>query len=85
MPACCAGDIERWERTRSAAHLPDGVLVSVTTVDDDLWLRSVAANPMAVPARVLDGVLAATLTAGWTRPDSVRSTRWWVADPGGVG
>ena len=41
------------------ANLPGDVLVSVTAVDGELWLRSVAANPMADPVRVVDGVLAA--------------------------
>lgn len=40
-------------------HLPDDVVVSSTVVDGQPWLRSVAANPAADPARVVDGVLRA--------------------------
>jgi L-2,4-diaminobutyrate decarboxylase len=39
--------------------LPEDVLVSSTTIDGQRWLRSVAANPLADPALVVDGVLAA--------------------------
>lgn len=41
------------------AQLPDNVFVSTTTIDGEPWLRSVAANPMAQPALVVDAVLAA--------------------------
>jgi L-2,4-diaminobutyrate decarboxylase len=40
-------------------HLPDDVVVSSTTIDGEQWLRSVAANPNADPARVVAGVLRA--------------------------
>ena len=40
-------------------HLPDDVMVSSTTIDGEAWLRSVAANPSADPARVVAGVLEA--------------------------
>lgn len=36
-----------------------GAFVSLTQIGDSLWLRSVAANPMAEPARVVESVLAA--------------------------
>lgn len=36
-----------------------GAFVSLANVGDSLWLRSVAANPMADPARVVEAVLAA--------------------------
>jgi L-2,4-diaminobutyrate decarboxylase len=39
-------------------RLPEGVFVSVTTVGGEPWLRSVCANPMADPQRVVDAVLA---------------------------
>ena len=39
-------------------HL-EGALVSLTTVGDETWLRSVAANPAADPQLVVDRVLAA--------------------------
>lgn len=38
------------------ANLDDGVFVSTTVVDGESWLRSVAANPMADPAMVIEGV-----------------------------
>jgi L-2,4-diaminobutyrate decarboxylase len=34
-------------------HLPDDALISMTTVDGEPWLRSVAANPLASPEYVL--------------------------------
>ena len=37
----------------------DGAWVSTTTVHDEVWLRSVAANPHADPDLVVDAVLAA--------------------------
>jgi len=37
----------------------EGAFVSVTRIDGDDWLRSVAANPFADPDRVVDAVLAA--------------------------
>ena len=40
-------------------HLPEGVLVSTTTINGEPWLRSVAANPNADPANVVAGVLQA--------------------------
>jgi L-2,4-diaminobutyrate decarboxylase len=40
-------------------HLPGDVVVSSTTIDGEQWLRSVAANPSAEPARVVAGVLHA--------------------------
>ena len=40
-------------------HLPEGVLVSTTTINGEPWLRSVAANPNANPAKVVAGVLKA--------------------------
>ncbi len=40
-------------------HLPEGVLVSTTTINGEPWLRSVAANPNADPAKVVAGVLKA--------------------------
>ena len=40
-------------------HLPEGVLVSTTTINGEPWLRSVAANPSADPANVVAGVLQA--------------------------
>ena len=38
-------------------YLPDDVLVSSTVIDGEPWLRSVAANPNADPAKVVAGVL----------------------------
>jgi L-2,4-diaminobutyrate decarboxylase len=40
-------------------HLPDDVMVSSTTINGEPWLRSVAANPNANPAKVVAGVLQA--------------------------
>jgi L-2,4-diaminobutyrate decarboxylase len=40
-------------------NLPDEVFVSSTVVDSQPWLRSVAANPGADPALVVDAVLLA--------------------------
>jgi L-2,4-diaminobutyrate decarboxylase len=40
-------------------HLPEDVFVSTTTIDGEPWLRSVAANPNADPAKVVAGVLQA--------------------------
>lgn len=37
--------------------------VSTTTIDDEVWLRSVAANPLADPDLVVDAVLAAAAEA----------------------
>lgn len=39
--------------------LPDDVVVSSTTIAGERWLRSVAANPLADPSVVVDGVLTA--------------------------
>lgn len=41
-------------------RLPDDVFVSVTTIDGEPWLRSVAANPLADPQRVVNAVAALT-------------------------
>jgi len=40
-------------------YLPDDVMVSSTTINGEPWLRSVAANPNANPAKVVAGVLQA--------------------------
>jgi L-2,4-diaminobutyrate decarboxylase len=40
-------------------HLPDDVMVSSTSVNGEQWLRSVAANPNANPAKVVAGVMQA--------------------------
>ncbi len=40
-------------------HLPPDVVVSTTTINGEPWLRSVAANPNAEPAKVVAGVLQA--------------------------
>ncbi len=40
-------------------HLPDDVMVSSTTINGEPWLRSVAANPNANPAKVVAGVIRA--------------------------
>lgn len=40
-------------------HLPPEVFVSSTVIAGERWLRSVAANPLADPSRVVEGVLAA--------------------------
>ncbi len=45
-------------------RLPDDVVVSTTVVDDRPWLRSVAANPAADPALVIDAVLLAAERSG---------------------
>ena len=37
-------------------QLPPGVFVSTTTIDGEPWLRSVAANPLADPALVIEAV-----------------------------
>lgn len=39
----------------------EGAFVSVTTIDGEDWLRSVTANPLADPDRVIDAVLAAAI------------------------
>jgi L-2,4-diaminobutyrate decarboxylase len=44
-------------------HLPADVFVSTTTIDGHTWLRSVAANPFAQPALVIDGVHTAASSA----------------------
>ncbi len=44
-------------------HLPPDVLVSSTVVAGERWLRSVAANPLADPRLVVDGVLTASAQA----------------------
>lgn len=53
-----------WRHRRVAVddikrHLPDDVVVSSTVIDGEAWLRSVAANPNADPAKVVAGVLEA--------------------------
>ena len=40
-------------------HLPDDVMVSSTSINGEQWLRSVAANPNANPAKVVAGVMQA--------------------------
>jgi len=45
-------------------HLPDDVVVSSTTINGEPWLRSVAANPGADPAKVVAGVLQAARDVG---------------------
>lgn len=48
---------------RIQAELPESVFVSITTIDGEEWLRSVAANPNADPELVVAGVLAAAHAA----------------------
>jgi L-2,4-diaminobutyrate decarboxylase len=53
-----------WRHKRVSAddikqHLPDDVMVSSTMINGQPWLRSVAANPNAQPAKVVAGVLQA--------------------------
>jgi len=45
-------------------HLPDDVVVSSTTINGEPWLRSVAANPGADPAKVVAGVFQAARDVG---------------------
>ncbi|MEZ5165588.1 MAG: pyridoxal-dependent decarboxylase [Acidimicrobiales bacterium] len=45
------------------AALPADVVLSTTTLDRLAWLRSVAANPMADPASIVDAVVAAGASA----------------------
>lgn len=52
-----------WRRLEHDARevqrlLPPGVFVSTTTIDGEPWLRSVGANPMADPQRVVDAVVS---------------------------
>ncbi|HEV2068824.1 MAG TPA: pyridoxal-dependent decarboxylase [Acidimicrobiales bacterium] len=44
-------------------HLPPDVFVSSTTIAGEAWLRSVAANPLANPPLVIEGVLTAATHA----------------------
>ena len=44
------------EASEVQRQLPDDVFVSITTIEGEPWLRSVAANPMADPARIINAV-----------------------------